>query len=516
MSKARISDPTGVYEQYQRGVNQKQEIGLFDTVRENEGMYLGDQWNGVNAPGLEKPVLNFIGRVVDYQVAMLASKAISASVSVFNAVEDDTTKQTMSIIAAQIDQFIEDNDLSGLSKDFLRDAAVCGDCCAHLWFDAAAPTGQTAEGLVKCEIVENTAVVFANPQSADVQSQAYIILMARRPVDEVRQAAIDNGMDEDTAEQIKPDSSNDDMREFVGDDDMVTVYTKYWREEGTVRYCKVTHTETIKETTDTGYKRYPIAWMRWKAVRGSCHGRAAVTGLIPNQIAINKMYAMGIKQQRENAFRKILFDRAKFPNGWSNKIGAVGVNGDPREAATSVSTSADIPESLIPFASSLMTNTRDLMGASDAALGNVNPDNTSAIIVTQEATAVPLESVRRAYYVFVEDVIRNALDIISTDYGVREVVVTDALGKQSMAVYDFAHVRDMILRLKIDIGQTSFWDADQQVQTIDNLFSAGIIRDPIIYLEQIPENKLKNKNRLIAQLKNLQTPAVPVPAKGGM
>ena len=218
MSKARISDPTGVYEQYQRGVNQKQELGLFDTVRENEGMYLGDQWNGVNAPGLEKPVLNFIGRVVDYQVAMLASEAISTSISVFNAVEDDETKKTMGIIAAQIDQFIEDNDLSGMSKDFLRDAAVCGDCCAHLWFDASAPTGQTAEGLVKCEVVENTAVVFSNPQSAEVQSQAYIILMARRPVDEVRQEAIDNGMDEDTAEQIKPDSSNDDMREFVGDD----------------------------------------------------------------------------------------------------------------------------------------------------------------------------------------------------------------------------------------------------------------------------------------------------------
>ncbi|MFQ7004766.1 MAG: hypothetical protein ACLRRT_14530 [Ruthenibacterium lactatiformans] len=43
--------------------------------------------------------------------------------------------------------------------------------------------------------------------------------------------------------------------------------------------------------------------------------------------------------------------------------------------------------------------TRDTMGASDAALGNVTPDNTSAIIAVQKATSMPLELQRQDFTV---------------------------------------------------------------------------------------------------------------------
>lgn len=507
MKAAAVCDPAGVWEQYQRGITQKNEIGLFDRVRENEGFYLGDQWEGVNAPGLEKPVLNFIGRVVDYQTAMLSSETIATSVSLFNRPEDEETQMLTRILSGQIDQFAEDTDLSGLCKDLLRSAAVDGDCCLHLYLDADAPTGQAAEGLVKCEEIENTSVTFGNPQSANVEKQPYLILASRRLCEDVREEAAANGMSEDEAMHISPDSEETAGESKPGDDGMVTVLTKYWRADDGIHAVRTTKTHTIRQDCALGYRRYPVAWMNWTSVRGSAYGRAAVTGLIPNQIAVNKMYAMGIKQQRENAFRKILYNRNVFPNGWSNKIGAIGVTGDPREAVNAVSVSADIPESLIGFSNALMTNTRDLMGASDSALGNVKPDNTSAIIVTQEATAVPLEKKRRSFYSFLEDVIRSALDIMAADYGVREVMIEDDLGNQSTAEFDFRRIRDMILKLKIDVGQTAFWDEDQQVQTIDNLYRSGVITDKILYLEQIPDSKLKHKNRLIAKIRQQELAA---------
>ncbi|MFR1356156.1 MAG: hypothetical protein ACLSBB_02370 [Ruthenibacterium lactatiformans] len=65
--------------------------------------------------------------------------------------------------------------------------------------------------------------------------------------------------------------------------------------------------------------------------------------------------------------------------------------------------------------------TRDTMGASDAALGNVTPDNTSAIIAVQKATSMPLELQRQDFYCFVEDSVRIWMDMMAQNYGVRMV-----------------------------------------------------------------------------------------------
>jgi hypothetical protein len=52
---------------------------------------------------------------------------------------------------------------------------------------------------------------------------------------------------------------------------------------------------------------------------------------------------------------------------------------------------AAVPVSVINAMDSLMSVTRDCMGASDATLGDVRPDNASAIIALQQADEQPLE-----------------------------------------------------------------------------------------------------------------------------
>jgi len=48
-------------------------IDLYETVKQNENFYIGRQWEDVVAPDLEKPVLNFLKRVMTYFVAMICS-----------------------------------------------------------------------------------------------------------------------------------------------------------------------------------------------------------------------------------------------------------------------------------------------------------------------------------------------------------------------------------------------------------------------------------------------------------
>ena len=93
---------------------------------------------------------------------------------------------------------------------------------------------------------------------------------------------------------------------------------------------------------------------------------------------------------------------------------------------------------------SLMGNSREMMGASDASLGNVQPDNTSAIIAVQNATAMPLEMKKRAYQQMVEKVVRSMLDLITVHYGEREVIISDELGNESIVAINWTALKDKL------------------------------------------------------------------------
>ncbi|MEG1896513.1 MAG: hypothetical protein RR162_09760, partial [Oscillospiraceae bacterium] len=60
-----------IWRQYERDVAYKNSINLFDKVKQQQNFFLGRQWEGLHAPDLEKPVLNFVKRVVNYLISVL-------------------------------------------------------------------------------------------------------------------------------------------------------------------------------------------------------------------------------------------------------------------------------------------------------------------------------------------------------------------------------------------------------------------------------------------------------------
>ena len=60
----------------------------------------------------------------------------------------------------------------------------------------------------------------------------------------------------------------------------------------TVHVSKSTKTQVIFEDIDTDLTYYPVAFANWERQKNTYHGRALVTGIIPNQIYINSMFAM--------------------------------------------------------------------------------------------------------------------------------------------------------------------------------------------------------------------------------
>ena len=485
------TQPAEVWAEYEKCKSYNNAVGLYEQVRQNEDFYIGDQWKGMKAPDLDKPVLNILKRVVTFFIATLVTDNVGIAIT--PQTTGDADKQLAKILETELDTVIEDNKIISLNRKALRNAAVDGKAYYYSYYD-------TDKERIATELLENTRVLFGNPYVCELQKQPYILIVKQMLLDTVKGMASPEDRD-----RVRPDVDEPWNEEHPGyGADRTTVLVKLWREGGTVRFTQVTRDVVVKEPTDTGYKSYPLASMAWEEIRDSYQGQAAVTGLIPNQIAINKLWAMAIRHQQMMAFPKIFYDCTKIPR-WDNRVGAaVGVPGNPNEAVAANFRAADMSDQLLGVVDSTINYTKDLMGASDAALGNVKPDNTSAIIAVQKASSAPLELQRLAFYLFMEDYIRTSLELICAHYGARPVRYTAEGNEPAAVLFDFGAVDIEQIDWRVDVGASAYWSELTQIQTLDNLYGKQILQDPLLYLENIPDEYIKNKNDVIESVRRQQ------------
>ena len=272
----------------------------------------------------------------------------------------------------------------------------------------------------------------------------------------------------------------------------------------------------VQKETQTGMTLYPLAFMSWTPRKNSYHGVLEVSELINAQISINKQYTALAYQLNNNARPKLVYDKRRFPDGWPSEAATIGVTGDVTQALTSVAGSMPLPTDATALTSNLLDTIKNVAGANDAALGNIkNPDNTSAIVAVQQATAAPLSLTRLSYYQFVEDYERVLIDMMHAYYGERNVKITvqqaTATGETEeqtkIVTYDFSALPVDALDLNIRIGAASYWAETLQVTTLDNLMNAGIIPDAVQYLERVPDGNIRDKTGLIDAVRTAQRKA---------
>lgn len=481
--------PQRVFEELEQAQSYNNRIGLYENVKKNEDFYIGDQWKGVYAPDLEKPVLNFIKRTVSYLISMIVSDDVGVCITPFS--RDYDAQFLADTVAGEVENVIEHTKAKTLARDMLKSCAVDGDGCFYFWFE---PTGG-AQGKIRLENIDNTRVFFGNPYSKEVETQPYILIMRRRPAEELRaeakaayQAHWDAIIPEDAAAFGEGES-----------DGLATEVIRLWKEKGEVYFMSTARECVLKPPTNSGLHRYPIAWMNWDGTKNSYHGRAAVTGIIPNQIFVNKLWAMAMEHEKRMAFPKLFYDMTKIRQ-WTNRVGqAIGVAGDPNTAVASSFRAEDMSNQVLQLVEKTISYTKECLGATDVALGNIPLDNTSAIIALQNAASAPLALQKLSFYQFWEDCVLIIMDMIRCYYGVREVYFDTGEGSASTPV-DFSAFDPEEMELRVDVGPSSYWSELVQVETADNLYKNGIITDAVTYLETVPDKYIRNKRRLIDRL----------------
>ena len=412
---------------------------------------------------------------------------------------------------AEIKNVLENINFDAKSRTLLGDGFDTGDWCLHFYFDMdETPYKQKmpeVKGIIKAEIIDATNIMFGNPNTRNVEKQPYIIIVGRDLVKNLKEEAKKNGKSD--VDDIKPDS---DTNYMMGDNGKVensaegyekALYIiKYYKKDGKIYANKCTKTAYIYKEKDTGLSYYPIAFNNWEEVKGSYHGRAETTGIIPNQIAINKMFAMVIYHLMLTAFPTGVYDADRI-EGWTNEIGAqipvTNLQGDSIKNIAGYLEPATMSGQIIDAIELAMQYTKETLGVGDASLGNVTMNNATAIIAIQKSAAVPLENVKAAFYEFVEDCGKIIIDIMGSKYGIRPVVTTGPNNERAVELFDFSELKDMWLHIKIDIGNASYFSEVASVQTLDNLLNNGFI-EFVEYLKRIPDEIIPNKQELITSI----------------
>lgn len=297
----------------------------------------------------------------------------------------------------------------------------------------------------------------------------------------------------------------------------------------TVRVTKATRSTIIYEDVDTGLSLYPIAWGNWERQKNQYHGRALVTGLLPNQISINKLFASAIRHVDLMAFPKTVYN-ADLISSWNNEIGqAIGVHGiQPGQSIQQVAYNlqpSDMSNQVFALIDKAMAYTKECLGTTDAQMGNVKPENTSALMVLNTNAEVPLENIQAGEYEWLEDCCKIILDMQGTLYGKRPVIMSKVfkdlvIGDDGVPVidpmtgrmktqevtykvveeFDFSQLKNVALSMKIDAGATTYFSEIAMTQTLDNLRRDGTL-DVIQYLERLPDKLIPRKKELIDELR---------------
>ena len=144
-------------------------------------------------------------------------------------------------------------------------------------------------------------------------------------------------------------------------------------------------------------------------------------------------------------------------------------------------------------------NTLTDSGATDTALGNVRPDNASAIIQTLEASRQPLQIVQNRYYAFVEECARIRADFWVNMYGDRSLKIVDRNGTRYVPFHADRY-KNLVINAKVDVGASTVWSESVTISTLDALLTNQHINF-LQYLERLPKGLIPDITGLIEDQK---------------
>ena len=475
----------------------------YTHLERNWNFYIGKQWEAVQgADGLEdQPIQNFIKQVVKYKVHSISQRDVTAIFSDINGKYADTCAAIGNLFDISWDK----SNMGRISRKALKAAAIQGDSYVFWYSDDTRITPQ---------ILDNTQVLFGDENIANIQEQPYIVIEERLNVSTVKARARANGIEESDIDLLHEDSDSTNNllnKDEVGGKIAAIVYME--KKDGIVYIAKSTQSveyeplHPIQQEKQKGYygnglTMYPIVPMIWEEVPNSARGISEVSELVPNQLQLNKMVARRAISAKQTAFPKMAVDENSVANPEDlDKVGAtVRLNGGNAQAIQNMiaylSPQAQSPDAK-QLTDELLNTTKDLAGASDTALGNIELSRVSGTAATtiRDQQQISLNEQADMYKEFVENVALLYFDMWKTYY-------PDGIKFDAVEV-SAEELQNIQPNVRIDISENTTLSRVAEQQELANLFNNNKITFEE-YVKLYPEHATLDKKHLVQILQERQ------------
>ena len=506
---------TETWQLYEKGRNFLRMNNVYSDTDKNYRFYNGNQWEGAKIEGIEQAQYNFIETIVNYKVSTINQNLWAINYSSDNFENRDfrkTAEKVCKMLNRKAAKVWEKDQMDYKIRVISDDAAINDEGVIYVDYD------NDSQNPVN-EVINKNNVQFGNEQSSDIQSQPYILISQRLPVSSARQMAEQNGVSRDKikyilGDNITMDEAGDDSK--LEKDDMCTIVTKLWKEDGTVKYSKATQYVDLLTNENTNLTLYPITHFIWKEKKGWSRGEGEVRTLIPNQLELNKTLARVLLSTKNCAFPQKVANIEKIvnPEAINTVGGIIKVQGgntvddinriygyvQPTQMSTDVS----------KLMSDLISITRDLKNSGDIATGGINPEQASgkAILAVQEASQQPLVKQLTGLKRFIEDLARIWLDMwtVYTPEGMtlEEEITEPTTGE---TIINLVNIPVSVLEnlqgtVKVDITPKGAFDKYARELTLENLLKNGFLSPQRIgelkaYAKALPDDATAPKQDIL-------------------
>lgn len=561
MSESKIKiEPKKIFEEYRIGDNYKAGIGkrgITEQGKVNERFFVGDHWHGAKC-GNSRPLVrrNIIKRIGEFKLSSITAAPLSVNYTADGIPdigeneekiaiakdfaenilpEGEANNAEISVVMQSLSEYFkitaERLRLDMLKEQSLRNCYISGTGLLYTYWDKNIKTGLYADeskttpinGDINCEVLNVENVVFGEPNKEDLQSQPYIIISRRRHIGEVIREAKHNNIPAEQIAEIKPDNVNtygDNVGQYgeqePTDSKRVTTMTKFykkWNKDGTdfrVMCIECTEKAIIRRPFDIGIKHYPLAIMQWERRRSCIYGESEITYLVPNQIAINRCLTAAVWSLISTGMPITIVNGDVITKPITNEPGQVfRVFGDAEEIANAIRYVQPpvVQSQYFKSTDEMASCTLSDSGANDAALGNIRPDNATAIIQMREAALQPMQMYMNRFYDFIEQLARIWADFWINLYGKRSIKTVTKEGTNYIP-FDGERYKKLVITARIDVGAATLYSEAVVISTLDNLLQRKLITFEQ-YLDRLPSGIIPNvtglKEDLQIQRENAKT-----------
>lgn len=512
---------TEVWELYERGRNYNRLKHLYSDTDRNYRMYNGNQWEGLKVSGIEPIQLNIIKPIVRYKVGIINNNYYQPVYSAENFEDKnfkDIATKTCELLNKLSAKVWEKDNMDYKTRSMSKHSAINDECPIYVTYN-------DETNMPINEILSKNDVLYGNENDSDIQNQPYILIKHRKPVINVIEEAKKIGVSE---EKLKYIIGDNDTFEEPGDDakeekdDMVTVITKLYKENGTVHFSQATQFCDLKTDKDTGLALYPLEHMLWEEREGSARGEGEVRYLIPNQIEINKTIMRRLISAKTTAYPQKIVDMSKVQNPSAiDKIGgtikANGQSVDDVKKIIGIIQPAQMSSDVEKVMNELISTTRELAGAGDIATGDVNPESASgkAILAVQQASQMPVTEQTLSLKTTLEGLARIWLDMWKTyatdgltiDYEQTNPSTGETTSQPVKVPYSV--LEELQANVKVDITPKSPYDKFAQELSLENMLKAGYfnaqkLAELEVYVALLDDDSSMPKSKLEEAIKKMK------------